>query len=190
MLLVCSWLLNSKNTYIILEEKDIPVKALTKFQAVVRGFLARKHIVVIKRHNAYRSRVAKEILETENHYVESLNTCINEYLIPLQNASANPSKTKTKISAPSLQTSTIRTIFSDIKMIHTFHLYSVLNVILPRVESWNIYQCLGDIFLKIVSTATTERFRSTQKLFVQLDINDEDLFSVYHELFKFHTSCY
>jgi len=36
-------------------------------------------------------------------------------------------------------------------MIHSFHMQSVLKVIFLRVEKWNLYQCLGDIFLQIMS---------------------------------------
>ena len=100
----------------------------------------------MKRHNAYRSKIANEILETEIKYVNSLGNCIHEFVSPLQNAA----KGQGDPSVPVLDTPTIRTIFSDIKMIHNFHMQSVLKDIFLRVEKWNLYQCMGDIFLQIV----------------------------------------
>lgn len=116
-------------------------------------------MAVKRRHNAYRSRVAKEILETEKKYVESLELCISKFLTPLQSVSVSPRMSKPRNMEadllsnppPILQPYTIRKIFSDIKMIYSFHLAAVLKPIEPRVEQWNIYQCLGDIFLQIVS---------------------------------------
>ena len=138
------------------------MSGLITFQAIVRGFLARKQLMIQKRHNTYRSRIAQEILETEIKYVNSLGNCIHEFLGPLQNATKGQND---KTEVPILDVSTIRTIFSDIKMIHSFHMESVLKVIFLRVEKWNLYQCLGDIFLQIVKRFFFFSLFFTQRLY-------------------------
>lgn len=124
------------------------IRGIIQFQAVVRGHIERKRLLKLRRHNAYRSRVAAEILETETRYVESLKECIKWFLMPLQNAHLMEEM------VPILPKAKIRTIFSDMKILYNFHEQSILSSIRPRVENWNIYQCVGDIFLNIVSENT------------------------------------
>eukprot|EP00012_Vannella_robusta_P001244 CAMPEP_0206192088 /NCGR_PEP_ID=MMETSP0166-20121206/5746_1 /ASSEMBLY_ACC=CAM_ASM_000260 /TAXON_ID=95228 /ORGANISM="Vannella robusta, Strain DIVA3 518/3/11/1/6" /LENGTH=546 /DNA_ID=CAMNT_0053608509 /DNA_START=241 /DNA_END=1881 /DNA_ORIENTATION=- len=150
----------------------VQTKSIVRLQAIVRGNLERKKLRKIKRHNAYRSNVAKEILETETRYVESLKTCISHYMTPLQNASREASG-KAQNTAPIIPKPVLRSLFSDLRIIYNFHEQSILSKILPRVESWNLYQCLGDIFLEIISM---------MKIYTQYISNYATSINVYREL--------
>ena len=90
---------------------------------------------------AYRSRVAHEILDTESFYVKSMNQCITVWLNPLNDAIASGS--------PLINAADVRAIFSDIALLYTFNseLYSEIE---SRVAKWGTYECLGDIFLRLV----------------------------------------
>lgn len=94
---------------------------------------------------AYRDNVAKEILQTEQDYVNNLQTCINVFLNPLREAVG----TKKEIVPQSV----VKSIFSDFEIIH--HLNAqLLEGLEPKVKNWHPTQTLGDIFIKIVRTYT------------------------------------
>ena len=85
------------------------------------------------RNEAYRANVAKEILQTERAYVESLKLVQQHFLEPMA-------------EYPDLL---------DVKAIHvgiTIILgYSniLLNKLMPRVQNWSPRQCLADVFLSL-----------------------------------------
>jgi len=112
---------------------DVALLRLTVAAAVV--------VFALVRNVAYRSRVAHEILDTESFYVKSMNQCITVWLNPLNEAIASGS--------PLINAADVRAIFSDIALLYTFNseLYSEIE---SRVAKWGTYECLGDIFLRLV----------------------------------------
>ncbi|EFA79330.1 RhoGEF domain-containing protein [Heterostelium album PN500] len=103
------------------------------FQSLWRGFKCRKLLTKIKRDCAYRDKITQEIFKTEKDYVTNLSICINNYMTPLKEL---------------LNKDQIKTIFSDIQIIHAFG-QKLIEKLRPRIESWNHRQRLGDIFLEI-----------------------------------------
>ena len=124
---------------------------MIRFQALVRGFLCRKHNRNIKQQ-VRRYRVAKEILETEKSYVKSLAVCIDVFLDPLVGKS-RITENGADLPVPKLSRQDVRIVFSDLRTLYKFHAESVLGVIEPRIADWNEKQCLGDVFLRLVSLA-------------------------------------
>ena len=55
---------------------EIVERGFVKLQALWRGYAARQRYQKLVRENAYRKKVAKELLETERVYVENLDACI------------------------------------------------------------------------------------------------------------------
>lgn len=55
---------------------EIVERGFIKLQALWRGYVARQKYQKMVRDNAYRKKVAKELLETERVYVENLDDCI------------------------------------------------------------------------------------------------------------------
>jgi RhoGEF domain/Calponin homology (CH) domain/IQ calmodulin-binding motif len=112
--------------------------AATRIQAAARGYLARRLLEVMVRDQAYRSRVAREILQTETSYIASLEAILNVYAAPLR----APGK---RIVSEDW----CKKVFSDIGVIMAYsgQLHGMLK---PRVDTWdeNPHQCIGDIFVK------------------------------------------
>ncbi|ELR14853.1 RhoGEF domain containing protein [Acanthamoeba castellanii str. Neff] len=133
------------------------VPAFIRFQSLVRGYLQKQRYRAMVRNVAYRSRVAHEILDTESFYVKSMNQCITVWLNPLNDAIASGS--------PLINAADVRAIFSDIALLYTFNseLYSEIE---SRVAKWGTYECLGDIFLRLVDylkvyTAYVQNFNTS-----------------------------
>eukprot|EP00027_Filamoeba_sp_ATCC50430_P016850 CAMPEP_0168571736 /NCGR_PEP_ID=MMETSP0413-20121227/17521_1 /TAXON_ID=136452 /ORGANISM="Filamoeba nolandi, Strain NC-AS-23-1" /LENGTH=753 /DNA_ID=CAMNT_0008604661 /DNA_START=30 /DNA_END=2291 /DNA_ORIENTATION=+ len=116
-------------------------KGFARFQAVYRSYVARKLYQKRVRDQAYRDNVAKEILSTEQTYVQNLGTCIKCYYNPLKEAIAN--------KKPIIDDTQLKTIFSDIVLIHSLN-EQLLKELKPIVENWSPNKCLGQIFIKIM----------------------------------------
>eukprot|EP00727_Mastigamoeba_balamuthi_P000126 m51a1_g1011 putative domain containing protein (750) ;mRNA; r:599658-603368 len=116
-------------------------KGVTRAQALWRGYLARKLLASLRRDQAYRDRVAQEILDTERAYVANLDTCISVFLEPFERESSGKKK-------PIVKEADIRLLFGNIRDIRDFN-RSLLADIEARVALWSNSSCLGDVFLKI-----------------------------------------
>lgn len=154
---------------------------IARVQALVRGFLTRKFVrklstllrrdrgaintltamvfVCVEYQQAQRTLVAKEILEADERYVQSLDLVRQLYIIPL--------KQRKLVSEKEL-----RVVFSNLETI--FHFTTkVVEMIEPRVHSWGVHSCLADVFLELVRRAlsrqrlacwrATHRERSTRQ---------------------------
>jgi len=115
-------------------------KRWAKIQALARGWLARKAYQKRVRDQAYRTKVAQEILKTEAVYTSSLKVCIDSYLRPLEDSLQKK---------PLISREQIKKLFSDIEIIHSFNA-KLKEELETRVKNWSPSQCLGDIFKKIV----------------------------------------
>ncbi|PRP74759.1 hypothetical protein PROFUN_06620 [Planoprotostelium fungivorum] len=118
-------------------------KGFGRFQALFRGHMARKGYKKMIRDNAFRESVAKEILSTEEVYVNYLKLTIEVFIRPLR----EDLKNKKSI----LSQEQIQHIFSNMEMIYGFN-HKLLEDIKPRVNNWGPSQSLGDTdYLKIYS---------------------------------------
>lgn len=120
--------------------EDKENKAATKLQALVKGWLARTRYRALVRHQAYRDRVAQEILSTERVYVEHLEFMFKHILQPL--------RTAVEANNPILTDNEIRLIFSETEVLLNYNRLLLVQLE-QRVLKWNVHQCLGDIFLQI-----------------------------------------
>eukprot|EP01119_Soliformovum_irregulare_P010167 TRINITY_DN2489_c0_g1_i1.p1 TRINITY_DN2489_c0_g1~~TRINITY_DN2489_c0_g1_i1.p1 ORF type:complete len:651 (-),score=235.46 TRINITY_DN2489_c0_g1_i1:21-1685(-) len=109
------------------------------FVAIMRGHLARKKFKKRKRANALRRNISKEILSTEEIYVNNLAILIKMFRDPLLKFCE-----KKKIVEPER----IKSIFTDITIILGYN-SKLLEDISKRMENWDPNRCLGDIFLTI-----------------------------------------
>lgn len=130
----------SKMDQQISQQRDKENKAATKLQALVKGWIARNRFRSMVRHQAYRDRVAHEILSTERVYVEHLEFLFKYVLQPLRLALEN--------NNPILPENEIRAIFSETEVILNYNRLLLVQLE-QRVGKWNVHQCLGDIFLQI-----------------------------------------
>eukprot|EP01114_Cavostelium_apophysatum_P014970 TRINITY_DN3996_c0_g1_i1.p1 TRINITY_DN3996_c0_g1~~TRINITY_DN3996_c0_g1_i1.p1 ORF type:complete len:701 (-),score=169.13 TRINITY_DN3996_c0_g1_i1:41-2143(-) len=117
-------------------------KAVTSLQALVRGKRVRKEYQKNARLQSFRTCVAKEILTTEELYINNLKTLIKLYKVPL---TENASSKKAFITEDQ-----VRLLFSDIEIILGYN-QQLLEDMTPRIKSWSPSQCLGDIFLRITN---------------------------------------
>lgn len=141
---------------------------IIRFQAVFRGWRARKSYRVLARKAAFREKVVRELLSTEKSYVDNLNICISTFLTPLDEAAKSP---KTTI----ISTEDVKSIFSVLVIIRNFNA-KMLGELEARIGSskWGPNGCVGDIlfnnisdFLKVY-TKYVQNFDSALKLVDQL----------------------
>lgn len=122
------------------KERDKENKAATKLQALVKGWIARNRFRSMIRHQAYRDRVAHEILDTERVYVEHLEFLFKCVLVPLRAA--------VEANNPIISDNEIRVIFNETEVLLNYNRLLLVQLE-QRVGKWNVHQCLGDIFLQI-----------------------------------------
>lgn len=122
------------------QQKDKENRAATKLQACVKGWIARNKYRSMVRHQAYRDRVAHEILSTERVYVEHLEFLFKNILLPLRAAA--------EANNPIISDNEIRAIFNETESLLNYNRLLLVQLE-QRVGKWNVQQCLGDIFLQI-----------------------------------------
>lgn len=87
-----------------------------------------------------RDQITQEIVDTETTYVNSLETTISQYLIPLSSLASNPETcvlTKDQIS----------TLFSNIATLHKLNEQFRLDLTERRKNQWTDNDCIGDLFV-------------------------------------------
>eukprot|EP01132_Coremiostelium_polycephalum_P005200 gene5200-6476_t len=117
------------------------VPGIIKCQCIIRGWLARKELKSRIKKNRHRNKCFKEIVATEESYVQGIAMIVNVfYQQILWNSKVSPT--------PYLTAENITTIFSTINEI-----YSVNSELLARlrkkVDTWNHYEFLGEVFLDL-----------------------------------------
>lgn len=116
------------------------VRGMIFFQSFVRGRIARRKFQKRVTNQAHRRNVAKEIVKTEEAYINNLTTLIEVFQEPLLEAVKN--------GKPILKQKHIKTIFHDSLSVIVNYNKELLSKLKPRVEEWTPWQCLGDIFLQ------------------------------------------
>lgn len=116
-------------------EREKVTPLVTRFQAHVRGLLARNAMNKLRRREAYRTKIAHEMLGTEEKYLVSLGVLLNDFLEPMKGRHG-------------LQLD-VQQLRLNVGIIITFS-QELLQRLRPRVEEWSPSQRIGDIF---VSTA-------------------------------------
>eukprot|EP01102_Stenamoeba_stenopodia_P002030 TRINITY_DN11817_c0_g1_i1.p1 TRINITY_DN11817_c0_g1~~TRINITY_DN11817_c0_g1_i1.p1 ORF type:complete len:974 (-),score=215.38 TRINITY_DN11817_c0_g1_i1:308-3229(-) len=116
--------------------KEVEAK-ITRFQAIIRGRIARKKYRKLVRDLAYRENVAREIFTTEDGYVKSLTLLKDVFLFPMNVMGF--------VTSPWLQG-----MLANVQVIINYS-QLLLSKLKPRVDNWNPRQCLGDIFLQITN---------------------------------------
>eukprot|EP01094_Clydonella_sp_ATCC50884_P025063 TRINITY_DN6443_c0_g1_i2.p1 TRINITY_DN6443_c0_g1~~TRINITY_DN6443_c0_g1_i2.p1 ORF type:complete len:947 (-),score=250.26 TRINITY_DN6443_c0_g1_i2:295-3135(-) len=111
--------------------------AVTRVQAAVRGRKARRIFRKRVRNEAYRAKVAREILATETDYNQNLRLLLHAFVVPLCELNTGEKWEQ--------QLSSIR---SQIQIILAYGM-QLLKEMKPRVAEWNHRQRLGDVFLRI-----------------------------------------
>lgn len=128
----------------LVSQKEFPQfeRRWTRIQALIRARAARAKFQARVLNQAFRDRVAKELRDTEESYVQSLDVCIRRYLTPLRTGSWNK---KLLLEKP-----TIKDLFSDIEII-----YNVNSVLLKQLNeamrNWGPSTQLGSIFVYIMN---------------------------------------
>eukprot|EP01113_Clastostelium_recurvatum_P028624 TRINITY_DN3459_c0_g1_i2.p1 TRINITY_DN3459_c0_g1~~TRINITY_DN3459_c0_g1_i2.p1 ORF type:complete len:1330 (+),score=357.21 TRINITY_DN3459_c0_g1_i2:583-3990(+) len=123
---------------------------IVKCQACVRGFLARRVMKKMQR----RALIAREILDTERAYVDSLRLIVDVYVHPMNQMQ------------PSVKDYS-RSIFSELEVILAYN-GMLLKTLEQRMKNWKTNDNLGDAFLKMtdflkVYTQYVNNFNSALK---------------------------
>ncbi|ELR25120.1 RhoGEF domain containing protein [Acanthamoeba castellanii str. Neff] len=111
-------------------EVDKFVKGMIRIQRLAAPY--RKKVKNIH----YRRNVAREILKTEEFYVESLDVLLCTFLEPLMKLAALKKE----------QLPQITNLVSNLVIIRNFN-KTLLQDMRPRLEAWSESQCIGDIFV-------------------------------------------
>eukprot|EP01119_Soliformovum_irregulare_P019969 TRINITY_DN6410_c1_g3_i3.p1 TRINITY_DN6410_c1_g3~~TRINITY_DN6410_c1_g3_i3.p1 ORF type:complete len:678 (+),score=240.20 TRINITY_DN6410_c1_g3_i3:156-2036(+) len=116
---------------------NFQVENLAKIQSLVKRKIQRKKYAQRQKMNYERTLVAKEIVNTEQSYVQGMTAIVQRFLNPAKNKSI-------------LTSSQIQGIFSDIESILKVH-----EVLLDDMEEvivrWSPSSQLGSIFLKSIA---------------------------------------
>jgi len=110
-------------------------KAAVCIQRYVRGYLTRLRF----RELVHRTKVAGEILKTEESYVDCLKLIVEHFLVPLREAAK-----KNQL----ITQDQVKTIFSVVEVIYNFQ-REILMKLTERMKSWSYEQKLGDLFLEM-----------------------------------------
>ncbi|KAL6070964.1 RhoGEF domain containing protein [Balamuthia mandrillaris] len=116
------------------KEKEIFIKGITRLQAYCRGSKVRAMYRLKVRNAAYRENVAREILKTEEDYVNNLNLVFDVFLKPLR-ARLDEAKN-------------FKALLADLNVIRNYN-QELLESLGPRVLNWTPNQQLGDIFVRV-----------------------------------------
>eukprot|EP01124_Arcella_intermedia_P028412 TRINITY_DN5771_c0_g1_i1.p1 TRINITY_DN5771_c0_g1~~TRINITY_DN5771_c0_g1_i1.p1 ORF type:complete len:1404 (-),score=573.46 TRINITY_DN5771_c0_g1_i1:30-4241(-) len=112
------------------KEDDDTIRAAIFLQSRLRGLRARRQ------YNEHKLRfsITKEILSTEQSYSASMRTVVDTYIQPLRKLAY-------------LTEEEISIIFGNIEQISS-HTQIVTELLEEKVESWNVHQCIGDVFVQ------------------------------------------
>eukprot|EP00011_Vannellida_sp_DIVA3-517-6-12_P004434 CAMPEP_0114607680 /NCGR_PEP_ID=MMETSP0168-20121206/2190_1 /TAXON_ID=95228 ORGANISM="Vannella sp., Strain DIVA3 517/6/12" /NCGR_SAMPLE_ID=MMETSP0168 /ASSEMBLY_ACC=CAM_ASM_000044 /LENGTH=865 /DNA_ID=CAMNT_0001818559 /DNA_START=41 /DNA_END=2635 /DNA_ORIENTATION=+ len=108
------------------------VDSLVRLQAFFRMIPARRSLKKRLKAEAYRARVAGEILQTEQLYVDNLNVLVQSFLLPL------------RTNQDALM---VHHIYAEVEVILAFSTL-LLEDLKPIMAAWDHRSCIGDIFLK------------------------------------------
>jgi hypothetical protein len=122
----------------VLETKSSEEERREKAAIVFQSFWRRKRDRRLFEMQSKRARVAKELLDTEQTYVSSLEMMIRLYMKPLL-ASA-------RTSDPIIPRAKVQAIFSVVEVMTNLNKV-LLDDLKKRLDCWHVDQVLGDIFL-------------------------------------------
>ncbi|PRP86803.1 hypothetical protein PROFUN_05020 [Planoprotostelium fungivorum] len=145
--------IDSRKNLLNIENKIIHI------QAIFRGNQVRKKYKALLKTSRVRTQIAKETLETEQTYYNSIKMLVDLYVKPLEDASRTTGK-------EILNMKQINAVFSNIKLIEGVN-KELLTELTERLSKWTPMKCVGDIFL---------RFAPYLKLYTQY-INNYNLSS-------------
>ncbi len=123
---------------VVVAKEALSESAMEKAAVVTQSFWRRKQAKRLFEMQSKRARVAKELLETEQTYVNSLDMMIRLYMKPLL-ASA-------RTADPIMPRSKVQTIFSVVEVMTNLNKV-LLDDLKKRLDVWHVDQVLGDIFL-------------------------------------------
>eukprot|EP00698_Gefionella_okellyi_P014851 TRINITY_DN4134_c0_g7_i1.p1 TRINITY_DN4134_c0_g7~~TRINITY_DN4134_c0_g7_i1.p1 ORF type:complete len:618 (-),score=121.76 TRINITY_DN4134_c0_g7_i1:980-2833(-) len=113
---------------------------LRLIQSAARRFLARKRVQKKRADLDYRDHIFKEIVETEQRYVNGLAHIRKDYMEPLRELSTS--------SRALLTFEEVQAIFSSIDVLHRVNT-ELLNGLQQRAANWTHYTKIGDVFLNL-----------------------------------------
>eukprot|EP01104_Vermistella_antarctica_P021067 TRINITY_DN92_c0_g8_i1.p1 TRINITY_DN92_c0_g8~~TRINITY_DN92_c0_g8_i1.p1 ORF type:complete len:1299 (-),score=298.85 TRINITY_DN92_c0_g8_i1:294-4190(-) len=124
------------------------VNSVVLCQSVVRGWLARRRVRRYRKYAVERTKVAREILDTENTYVSNIETLRDVFLDPLKEISEQKGR---EDIAQWCDEVGIKSLYNDITVIIGYNSI-ILRDLNSRLKDWSVTQSkLGDVFLKMAS---------------------------------------
>lgn len=115
------------------EEADPSLKkSAVLLQSFFRMITPRRQLKNRLKKEAYRARVAGEILQTEQLYVDNLNVLVQTFLLPLKD---------------SQDVLGVSHIYAEIEVILAFSTL-LLEDLKPIIAAWDHRSCIGEIFLR------------------------------------------
>ena len=128
------------------------VSLVTKAQAHIRGYLARRSFHKRLWNESYRKNIVKEIIKTESKYINDLKILINVFYTPLFNSSRS--------GKPIIPDQCLEAMFSPSLPVILNYNSIFLEMLLPKMEEWTCHSCVGEIFAKTVSLTFVDFFFS------------------------------
>eukprot|EP00727_Mastigamoeba_balamuthi_P010899 m51a1_g6431 putative domain containing protein (837) ;mRNA; f:357541-360795 len=118
------------------------VNDVIRIQKIVRGWLARRKFRETIKKLKHRTKVVKEMLETERTYVESIELLLCEFLAPLRkNAESD---------RPFISSESIASLFSNIELLVNIN-KELLAALDEKLKNWNSTKtCIGEMLVKMV----------------------------------------
>eukprot|EP01087_Luapelamoeba_hula_P017914 TRINITY_DN569_c1_g1_i1.p1 TRINITY_DN569_c1_g1~~TRINITY_DN569_c1_g1_i1.p1 ORF type:complete len:808 (-),score=160.74 TRINITY_DN569_c1_g1_i1:172-2595(-) len=113
--------------------------ALT-LQSAGRMYLERRRYLHLQKESKYRTEVSRELLSTEEYYLNQLRMVVEVFVLPLKKAA--------ETGRPILSEAEIRAIFSTIEVIVRINT-ELLQQLKSRTRDWGPNQKLGDVFVKM-----------------------------------------
>jgi len=128
-------------------KKFVKVKeSIVRLQALVRGWLVRRRVASQLKNARQRTKLAKEILQTEVDYVRHIRSVVEGYLRPLHGA--NEARRRTD-QTPYCTEQEFDNIFLNLEVILNTNT-TILTTLEKEMANYNPWTtCLGKVFLQI-----------------------------------------
>jgi RhoGEF domain/PX domain len=114
--------------------------AVVECQRLARGYLARGELRRLRANDEQRFKVVRELIQTEQGYLDRIRTLIKVYMEPLLDASSP--------WGSFVPPATVQQIFSNIVAIDQYH-QTLRAELGERFEVWSRTQKIGDVFVRM-----------------------------------------
>jgi hypothetical protein len=125
-----------------LDLKSYDAKKATLCQSVIRSWFAKQEYKFLKEQFSLRTNLVKEMLNTEQFYLQCLNTLVKIYLLPLRETGIRNAQ------EAFISLEDVRIIFGSVEVIYNINM-EFCKKLEEKVNTWSSHQKIGSVFLSI-----------------------------------------